>query len=259
MKFFDANVCYGPQKVGMPDVDYSLSALLHRMEEYRIEKALVLHSVAREHDAAFGNARLMNEIKGFGQLIPVWAVMPHHTGEMDAPDVLTEKMVSSGVKAAALFPSAGAHNFSLKRWSAGPLLDALAERRIPVLLGSEQVGGMEGLCEFALAYPKLTVIALNVNYRADRILFLFPQPASEHPRGFMNIKGSVPFDNFLDLLQKLFLPVFYKLRRISRIGIHILVHRLRRVYQKIGIANHTLDIIKHRSKLFSSVFQTKSG
>ena len=171
MKFFDANVCYGPQKVGMPDVDYSLSALLHRMEEYRIEKALVLHSVAREHDAAFGNARLMNEIKGFGQLIPVWAVMPHHTGEMDAPDVLTEKMVSSGVKAAALFPSAGAHNFSLKRWSAGPLLDALAERRIPVLLGSEQVGGMEGLCEFALAYPKLTVIALNVNYRADRILF----------------------------------------------------------------------------------------
>lgn len=171
MKFFDANVCYGPQKILTPDVDYSLSALLHRMEEYRIEKALVLHSIAREHDAAFGNARLMNEIKGCGQLIPVWAVMPHHTGEMDAPDLLTEKMVVSGVKAAALFPSAGAHNFSLKRWSAGPLLDALAERKIPVLLGSEQMGGMEGLCEFALAYPKLTVIALNVNYRADRVLF----------------------------------------------------------------------------------------
>ena len=171
MKFFDANVCYGPQKVQMPDVDYSLSALLHRMEEYRIEKALVLHSVAREHDPAVGNARLMEEIKGHAPLIPVWAVMPHHTGEMDAPDMLTDKMVSSGVKAAALFPSAGAHNFSLKRWSAGPLLDALAERRIPVIMGSEQTGGMEGLCEFALAYPKLTVIALNVNYRADRILF----------------------------------------------------------------------------------------
>ena len=171
MKFFDANVCYGPQKVVMPDADYSLSALLRRMEEYHIEKALALHSVAREHDAAFGNARLMEEIKGHDNLIPVWAVMPHHTGEMDAPDVLTEKMVSSGVKAAALFPSAGAHNFSLKKWSAGPLLDALAERRIPVLLGSEQVGVMECLCEFALTYPKLTVIALNVNYRADRILF----------------------------------------------------------------------------------------
>ena len=77
------------------------------MEEYRIEKALVLHSIAREHDPAVGNARLLEEIKGHDQLIPVWAVMPHHTGEMDAPDVLTEKMLSSGVKAAALFPSSG--------------------------------------------------------------------------------------------------------------------------------------------------------
>lgn len=171
LKFFDANVCYGPQKVLMSAVDYSLSALLHRMKEYSIEKALVQYSVAREHDAAFGNARLMEEIKGYDHLLPVWALMPHHTGEMDAPDVLPEKMIASGVKAAALFPSVGAHNFSLKRWSMGLLLDALAERHIPVIMGCEQVGGIEGMGEFALCYPKLTVIATNVNYRADRILF----------------------------------------------------------------------------------------
>ena len=171
LKFFDANVCYGPQKIVMPDVDYSLSALLQRMREFNIEKALVLHSVAREHDAAFGNARLIEEIKGRENLIPVWAVMPHHTGEMDEPETLVEKMTENGVKAAALFPSAGAHNFSLKRWSAAPLLDALAEHRIPVIMGIEQVGGMEGMAEFALTYPKLTVIAANVNYRADRVLF----------------------------------------------------------------------------------------
>lgn len=171
LKFFDANICYGPQKIVMPDVDYSLPALLQRMKEYSIEKALVLHSVAREHDAACGNARLIREISEHKNLIPVWAVMPHHTGEMDKPDALIEKMIRSGVKAAALFPSAGAHNFSLKRWSAGSLLDALAERRIPVIMGIEQVGGMEGMAEFALTYPKLTVIASNVNYRADRVLF----------------------------------------------------------------------------------------
>ena len=171
MKFFDANVCYGPQKICLPDVDYSLSSLLQRMEEYRIEKALVLHSVAREHDAAAGNARLLEEIREHKNLIPVWALMPHHTGEMDKPDVLIEKMIASGVRAAALFPFAGAHNFSLKRWSAGLLLDTLAERRIPVIMGVEQVGGMEGMAEFALTYPNLTVIASNVNYRSDRVLF----------------------------------------------------------------------------------------
>lgn len=171
LKFFDANVSYGPQKVMMPAVDYSLGALLRRMEEFKIEKALVLHSVAREHHPAYGNALLMDEIKGHDNLIPVWALIPHHTGEMDAPDVLVEKMIASGVKAAALFPSVSAHIFSLKRWCAGPLLDALAERHIPVIMGCEQVGGMEGMAEFALSYPKLTVIATNVNYRFDRILF----------------------------------------------------------------------------------------
>jgi len=171
LTFFDANVCYGPQKIVMPDVDYSLDALLRRMKEFNIEKALVLHSVAREHDAAFGNARLMQEIKGIDNLIPVWAVMPHHTGEMDAPEALIEKMTENGVKAAALFPSIGAHNFSLKKWSAAPLLDALAEHKLPVIMGIEQVGGMEGMAEFAMTYPKLTVIAANVNYRTDRILF----------------------------------------------------------------------------------------
>lgn len=171
MKFFDANVCYGPQKILMPGVDYSLTALLRRMEEFSIEKALVLHSVAREHDPSYGNARLMEEIKGHSNLLPVWALIPHHTGEMDAPDELAEKMIASGVKAAAMFPSIGAHIFSLKRWSIGPLLDALSERHIPVIMGCEQVGGMEGMAEFALSYPKLTVIATNVNYRYDRILF----------------------------------------------------------------------------------------
>lgn len=171
MKFFDANVCYGAQKITMPDVDYSLNALLRRMAEYNIEKALVLHSMAREHDAPTGNARLMKEIAGHKNLLPVWALLPHYTGEMDKPDALVDGMLASGVKAAALFPSAGAHNFSLRRWSAGPLLDALAERKVPVIMGIEQAGGMEGMGDFAMENPNLRIIATNVGYRSDRILY----------------------------------------------------------------------------------------
>jgi len=75
------------------------------------------------------------------------------------------------VKAATMFPAAGMHNFSMKRWSVGPLLDALAERRIPLILGIEQLGGMEGMGEFAMENPKMRIIATNVNYRVDRILY----------------------------------------------------------------------------------------
>ena len=105
MKFWDANVSYGTIKVPMPGVDYSLNGLLGRMEEYGIEKALVYHSTAKEHNAAVGNRRLMEEIRGREQLMPVWALLPHHAGEMEKPDVLVEKMLSAGVKAATMFPS----------------------------------------------------------------------------------------------------------------------------------------------------------
>ena len=112
MKFFDANTCYGGVKIGSPAVEYGLDALLRRMKEYHIEKALVLHAMAREHDAPTGNRRLMEEIRGHDQLLPVWALLPHYTGEMEDPEKLTDRMVREGVKAAAMFPSAGMHNFS---------------------------------------------------------------------------------------------------------------------------------------------------
>lgn len=171
MVFWDANCSYGTVKVPLPGVDYSLSGLLRRMEEYGIEKALVYHSTAKEHDAAVGNRRLMEETAGHSQIMPVWTLLPHYAGEMEKPDVLVENMLKAGVKAATMFPSAAMHNFSAKRWSIGPLLDALAERRIPLIMGIEQLGGMEGMGEFAMENPNLAIIATNVHYRVDRILY----------------------------------------------------------------------------------------
>lgn len=171
MTFFDANVCYGGVKTPSQAVDYSLDALLRRMKEYNIEKALVVHSMAREHDAPTGNELLMKEIKGHDCLLPVWVLLPHHTGEMEEPGTLTERMVKEGVKAATMLPSVAFHSFSMRRWSVGPLLDALCERRIPLIIGIEQVGGMEGLAQLALENPSLPIIATNVAYRADRFLY----------------------------------------------------------------------------------------
>lgn len=171
MKFWDTGVFYGTVKISMPGVDYSLESLLRRMEEYNIERALVYHAMAKEHDAPTGNERLMDEIRGHDNLLPVWALLPHHTGEMEAPEALVRTMLSRGVKAATMFPAPGYHNFSMKRWSVGPLMKALAGHRIPLILGMDQLGGMEGLGEFAMEYPENPIIATNLNYRVDRILY----------------------------------------------------------------------------------------
>ena len=199
MRFFDACVSYGPVKIQTPGVDYSLKALLHRMAEYNIDKALVYHSMAKEHDAPTGNARLMEEIRGHAQLIPVWALLPHYAGEMEEPEALTARMVNEGVKAAIMFPSIGFHYFSMKKWSVGPLMKALEEHRIPLILGIDQLGGMEGAGEFAMEYPDNPIIATNMNYRVDRILYAMMDKA---PNLYIETSAYKPFFGLQEFVKR---------------------------------------------------------
>lgn len=172
MKFWDANASFGPVRVPVPGASYTLTALTEKMNAFGIDKALVYHSLAKEYDPAFGNGALLDALNGDARFLPVFALLPDATGEMDAPDALLDQMKKSGVRAAVLFPAPGCQNFSLRRWSIGPMLDALSERRVPVLLGLDQFGGnLEAMGDFALCYPRLRLIATGLNFRADRMLY----------------------------------------------------------------------------------------
>lgn len=170
MFFRDVCAWYGPVRTPAAGVLYGLEALKKRMDDFQIEKALVYHSLAREYDPNAGNEILINDIKGDSRLLPVFALLPPETGEMPAPGKLLKNLEAQGVRAVTFFP--GEQLFSLRRWSAGPLMDALAECRIPVLLGLDQFGGhLDALGETALQYPALRLIITGVNFRCDRMLY----------------------------------------------------------------------------------------
>jgi predicted TIM-barrel fold metal-dependent hydrolase len=100
----------GPKDVDAP---YETEDLLEEMEWCGIHGALVAHSVAKEYDPMYGNRMLVRELKKSPRLYGVWAVMPHHTGEMPKPKDLVKEMADNGIRAAKMYPRVHRYPFSV--------------------------------------------------------------------------------------------------------------------------------------------------
>ena len=168
---FDANVLLGPQAQRPPGAPEDVRALIATMDAYGITRGLVAHTWAKGHDAATGNARLTEEVKGQGRLSACWVVLPSATGEVPPEPEQVDRLLASGARAARLCPVA--HRLSLEPWEVDRLLGALAERRVPLLidLDNRHWGEprpwrfIEWCCR---TYPDLPVVLLReaqVNFR----------------------------------------------------------------------------------------------
>jgi predicted TIM-barrel fold metal-dependent hydrolase len=170
--FFDCNAFFGPQKMINPGSFYKKEDFLERMSYYGIEKALVHHSMAMEYDAETGDNILIKELEGETKLFPAWVALPHHTGEFPAPDVLIKRMKKNNVRAVILMPaSSSAFGHSTEEWSCGELYKMLAEHKVPLFIGADQLPSMDNLYKICFAHPCLNVVLTNVDYRISRDLF----------------------------------------------------------------------------------------
>lgn len=170
LEFFDCNCSFGMRAIMNPGSFYRVEDLVNRMARYGIKRALVYHSMAREYSPSIGNKMLMDEIKNYPFLVPVWTVMPHHTQEFPQPYELIEQMKANGVKVVTMFPSMMDQAYSLAEWNCGELFKVLEEHRVPLLLSFDQITWNE-LHDLLRNHPKLNVILTNVNYRIDRNIY----------------------------------------------------------------------------------------
>jgi hypothetical protein len=155
-----------PHLFDIPDA----AGLTKEMATAGVEEALVYHTIARDADPALGNSRLMEEIKGHPELHPVWVVLPHHTAEMPPPAKLLPEIAARGVRAVRMFPTKTHHSYSLADWSAGELLSALEEARVPVFIDAEIIP-WEEVRVLLKTYPHLPLVMANCNYRQNRFLY----------------------------------------------------------------------------------------
>ena len=170
LNYFDCNCVIGMRKVLNPGSFYKVEDLVERMKYYGIQKALVYHTMAREYNPATGNGLLMDEIKSYPSLYPVWVVMPHHTGEFPEPDALRIQLKKNNVRAVCMFPAATDNNYSIAGWNCGGLFAMLERCSIPVMIEMEQISWND-LYELCSKYPELRVVLTKVNYRIDRNIY----------------------------------------------------------------------------------------
>lgn len=172
MRYFDGDCLLGRPKVPLPDVEPSLCDLRTEMQRLDIERALVRHRACIEADSETGNAILMEEIAGQEGLVPAWHVLPGGLeGEFD-PAALVERLLRLGVRAAWTTLAGRSAPFVLDAWCAGPLLGALQEHRVPLLLPYREVP--PAMLKTVLAeFPQLPVILFGVP-RLGRNPILYP-------------------------------------------------------------------------------------
>lgn len=165
--FFDCNCQVGRYGVKHPEAFTTADELIREMDYCGIREALVYHSMAREYAPTVGNEMILEEAAE-RPLHPCWVVMPHHTGEMWAPDDLYIRMKSKGVRALRAFPVA--HSFRLSDWCAGELLEMIEGNRVPLFLDMDQTN-WEDVASILKSHPRLNLVLLKTSYRIDRMLF----------------------------------------------------------------------------------------
>ncbi|OQA82750.1 MAG: Amidohydrolase [Lentisphaerae bacterium ADurb.Bin242] len=151
--FFDANCRMGNSVSGPgPDV----KALLNEMDYYGVDKALVRHANIA-NGALSSNREIVNFLKTdvSGRLTGVWCILPSQCDEIPEPDVFFSQMKENRIRALTLSPFE--QRYVPCRLTLGKILDAAAERRIPVQLDAF-AGKWTELYAFLKEFPDLTCI-----------------------------------------------------------------------------------------------------
>ena len=174
LRMIDVNCRLGR---GPADPEGSLrtkEALLALMDDFHVEKAVAYHAVAEFSDPMLGNALLTEETEGCGRFWRQWAVLPALWDLYPAPEEWIAAMQEQGVRSVRLFPKRYGH--SLKRYAAGPLLDALAAHRLPAFLSLDQLSCWDALYDLCEDYPANRFVLCSPGYRCLRYL----APILEH-------------------------------------------------------------------------------
>ncbi|OQA84009.1 MAG: Amidohydrolase [Lentisphaerae bacterium ADurb.Bin242] len=147
--FFDANCRIG-NSMNAPGPD--AKELLSDMDAYGVDKSLVRHA-AIPTGALSSNRSLAEMLRAdeTGRLTGVWCILPDQCGEIPSPDRFFAEMKENRIGALTLSPFE--HRYVPCRWTLGKILDAAAERRVPVLLDAF-AGKWPELYSFLKEFPE---------------------------------------------------------------------------------------------------------
>lgn len=153
--FFDADCRMGE---GPEYGQYTtVQQLLMDMDDAGVDKALVAYCFTQSLGAEMSNAELAKMLREdtAQRLYGVWTMLPSQCNELPPPDELFRQMKENRIVALNLFPVE--HRYVPCRLTLGKLMDAAAERKIPVLVKSFSDRWAE-LYAFMAEFPRNRII-----------------------------------------------------------------------------------------------------
>jgi len=170
LPFLDINCSIGKRAAPNPGTFHSVEALEDTMALCGIEKAFVWHVLSLEDHPESGNREIVEIARSAESILPVWVLVPHHTGELPPPSLLVDDMLEHRVRAVRFFPRYNSLSHGLEEWSCGELLDTLAEAGIPVIIDIDETDWdtLYGIC---VRHPALSCIVTKVYYRHGRYFY----------------------------------------------------------------------------------------
>ena len=177
--FYDSNCRLGSGSAGeacLPDVP----TLLSEMDYYGVDRALIRHTNIIK-GALTSNEKIAEFLRNDPQkrLCGTWCILPSQCDEIPAPDLFFSQMKAARVGAITLSPFE--HRYVPCRLTLGKILDAAAERKVPVLLDAF-AGKWPELYAFLKEFPRLTCLYLEAvgKWGSDRNI----RPLLENYEGF---------------------------------------------------------------------------
>ena len=169
MNFFDCNCFIGLPANGILRPITTAAALLGQMDRSGVSKALVWHVAQRDYSEVAGNKLLADALAGQGsRLAGCWSILPVHTHELPAPDEFFAQMAGANVRALRAFPRL--HRFMLRNEVFGEMLQAMAARRIPLMLSVAGGATWEDVYDMMAEFPELVCIVCDVgSWGPDRL------------------------------------------------------------------------------------------
>lgn len=167
LTLFDSNVFLGLPAKAVHDPAETADALLRKMDDCGIRRALVWHIAQHDCSPQDGNRMLSEALAGQERLLGCWTILPPVTGEVGG-DGFFEEMKRCRIAALRVFPDT--HRFLLRRPAFGSFLDEVSERRIPVLVSLERGITWPAIYDFLADYPDITCILCDLGtWSMDRM------------------------------------------------------------------------------------------
>ena len=194
LMFFDANCSLGKNEHGQ---GVHKDELLKDMDYFGVDKALV-RSFMKFQNAVYTNDYIAKAVRGEERLVGVWCILPDQCDEVPKPDDFFAQMKENNIGAITLLPEL--HRFLPNRLTIGRIMDAAAERRVPVLLDGFK-GKWKEMYEFIATFPNNVFLSMSASgkWGTDRNI----RPLLEnYPNFYFELMGYWVPEGIYDLAEK---------------------------------------------------------